>query len=70
MKKMLNKLAAKAACTKAALISKLSAENGDTNFISIIVILGIVVLLVAVFMGFKDQIISTVTDIINGFEIH
>lgn len=33
-------------------------ENGDTNFISIIIILAIVLLVAVAFMIFKDQIIG------------
>ena len=33
-------------------------ENGDTNFISIIIILAIVLLVAVAFMTFKDQIIG------------
>lgn len=46
---------------------KLMSEEGDTNFISIIIILGIVIILVGVFIVFKDRIIGTISDIINGF---
>lgn len=42
-------------------------EDGDTNFISIIIILGIVIVLAGIFVAFKDQIIDGVQDIINGF---
>jgi hypothetical protein len=41
-------------------------EEGDTNFISIIVILGIVMVLVGVFAAFKDQIIEAASDLINN----
>ena len=41
-------------------------EEGDTNFISIIVILGIVMVLVGVFAAFKDQIIQAASDLINN----
>lgn len=41
------------------------SERGDTNFISIIIILGIVVLLAAVFLGFKNQIVGKVQEIID-----
>ena len=47
----------------------LKEEEGDTNFISILIILGIVILLAGVFIGFKDQIIGMVQDIIDGFVI-
>ena len=41
-------------------------EEGDTNFISIIVILGIVMVLVGVFAAFKVQIIQAASDLINN----
>lgn len=40
-------------------------EEGDTNFISIIVILGIVLVVGAVFVGFKEQIIDFAEKMIN-----
>lgn len=49
---------------------KLTCERGDTNFISILIILGIVIILAGVFIGFKDQIVSQVQGIIDGFTIH
>jgi hypothetical protein len=47
----------------------LSDERGDTNFISIIVILGIALLVATVFIGFKDQIIGQAQAIIASFQI-
>ena len=47
----------------------LESERGDTNFISILILLGIVVLLASVFMGFKNTIVGSVTNIMNGFAI-
>ncbi len=44
-------------------------ESGDTNFISILIILGIVIILAGVFMGFKNQIVEQVQGIITGFTI-
>lgn len=44
-------------------------EKGDTNFISILIILGVVILLAGVFIGFKDQIVGMVQGIIDGFTI-
>ena len=49
------------------LMKKASSERGDTNFISILIILGIVVVLAGVFIGFKDQIVAKVTEIIESF---
>ena len=48
----------------------MKSEKGDTNFISILIILGVVVLLSAVFLGFKDTIVARVQEIMDGFEIH
>lgn len=42
-------------------------ERGDTNFISILVILGIALALAAVFLAFKDQVISWVDTNIGDF---
>lgn len=47
----------------------LRSERGDTNFISILIILGVVILLAGVFIGFKDKIIQMVRGIIDGFTI-
>lgn len=46
---------------------KMKSERGDTNFISIIIILGVVVVLAAVFIGFKDQIVGKVKEMIAQF---
>lgn len=42
-------------------------ENGDTNFISIIIILAIVLLVAVAFMMFKDQIIGWFNTTVNSF---
>lgn len=47
----------------------MNSEKGDTNFISILMILGFVILLSGIFLGFKDQIVGRVTEIMNGFKI-
>lgn len=44
-------------------------ERGDTNFISILIILGIVIILAGIFIGFKKEIVGQVQNIINGFKI-
>ena len=44
-------------------------EQGDTNFISVLIILGIVVVLAGVFMTFKDKIVGQVNNIVSGFTI-
>lgn len=45
------------------------SERGDTNFISILIILGVVILLAGVFIGFKKQIVGQVEQIVGGFTI-
>ncbi len=47
----------------------LEEERGDTNFISILIILALVVLLAGVFIGFKDKIVEQVKGIVDGFTI-
>ncbi len=44
-------------------------ERGDTNFISIIIILGIVLILATVFIGFKDTIVEKVRTELNSFNL-
>ena len=44
-------------------------EEGDTNFISILIMLAIVILLATMFIGFKDTIIDQVQGIVEGFTI-
>ena len=44
-------------------------EKGDTNFISILIVMGIVILLAGLFIGFKDQIVTMVQEIVDGFTI-
>lgn len=48
----------------------LHSERGDTNFISILIVLGIVILVAGVFIGFKDQIVGQVEGIVDGFTIN
>lgn len=48
----------------------LHSERGDTNFISILIVLGIVIVVAGVFIGFKDQIVEMVTGIVESFTIH
>lgn len=45
------------------------SERGDTNFISILIILGIVILVATVFIGFKDQIVNMVKGVVEGFSL-
>lgn len=70
---MINSMLTKAYLTVAlgldSVKSKLKSEKGDTNFISIIIILGIVLVVAALFIAFKDQIVGWVEEIVNGFDI-
>lgn len=43
-------------------------ENGDTNFISIVIVLGIVLALVVVFKGYISDIIEQIDTSVDGFE--
>ncbi len=42
-------------------------EEGDTNFLSVIILLGIALALAVVFMGFKDQILTWFHKHADGF---
>ena len=66
LNKWLRKTYVKAAT---ALASFANEERGDTNFISILIILGIVILLAGLVIGFKDQIVNQVKAIVDGFTI-
>lgn len=44
-----------------------NSEQGDTNFISIIIILAIVIIVAGVFVAFKNQIVDAASDAINEF---
>ena len=71
LKKLINKIEqamGKLAC-KMAENEAVRDERGDTNFISILIILGVVIILAGVFMGFKNQIVNQVKAIIDGFTI-
>ncbi len=42
-------------------------ENGDTNFISIIIVLGIVLALVVVFRGYITDILGKISNSVKSF---
>lgn len=48
---------------------KLVEERGDTNFISILIILGIVIGLATLFIKFGDNIVQQVNGIVSGFTL-
>ncbi len=56
-------------CLKASasLEKFMSEERGDTNFISILIILGVVVVLAGVFMGFGSSIKTAVKTALDNF---
>lgn len=60
----MNYLAIKA---KLGFDSFMKDEKGDTNFISILVLLGIALALAGVFLGFKDDILGWVDTNIGNF---
>ena len=45
----------------------MTSERGDTNFISILVVLAIVMVVAGTFIGFKDQILGWVQDSMPSF---
>ena len=45
-------------------------ERGDTNFISILIVLGIVIIVAGVFLVFKNKIVEMVKGVIEGFDIN
>ena len=57
---------------KMNMMSKLEAmlkdEEGDTNFISIIIVLGIVLALVVVFRGYIAKILGEIGKAVNNFK--
>jgi len=55
------------ACTKAEVKSFIKNEDGDTNFISILVLLGIALALAGIFLTFKEQIITWTDGAIGDF---
>ena len=56
------------ACIKfyVKMATMMTDERGDTNFISILIILGIVVVLAASFIGFKEQILEKVQSMMDN----
>ena len=75
MKKIRNKLngiAFDLYCKKLALTERanevLSDERGDTNFLSIIIILAIVLVLAVIFIAFKDDILKLVGEAWDSFQ--
>jgi hypothetical protein len=67
----MNKMAMLACCKYLSLkeraVGKLKEERGDTNFLSIMIILGIVLLLAGAFFVFKDEITGFLGDAWDTF---
>lgn len=49
--------------------SVLSDERGDTNFISILILLAVAIGLATIFIGFKDTIVGQVESIVGQFSL-
>lgn len=64
---MMRKLDGMLIGAKLRLNAFVNQEEGDTNFISILVLLGIALALAGVFLGFKDQVIAWVDTNIGDF---
>lgn len=52
---------------KSKVESFMKDEKGDTNFISIMVLLGIALALASVFLTFKDQVLGWVDENVGDF---
>jgi hypothetical protein len=65
--KLINKVDSLMLKAKLKVDSFLNDEKGDTNFISILVLLGIALALAGVFLAFKDQVITWVDTNIGTF---
>ncbi len=61
-------LSVKAMNLKEKTTEKLSEEDGDTNFLSIMIVLGIVLVVAVLFIAFKDQIMALVNEAWSDFE--
>lgn len=44
-----------------------NSEQGDTNFISIIIVLGIVIVIAGIFVGFKDDILKKANEAVSQY---
>lgn len=64
LKKLLTKAQIKAYC---ALTNFMDSERGDTNFISILIIVGIVVVLAGLFLTLGKDVASSISDKVTTF---
>lgn len=71
IQKLRSTIGCKALSLKNQMKEILQNEDGDTNFLSIIIILAIVLIVAVVFIGFKDKIVNLVNNewqnFINAF---
>lgn len=58
MRKILDKIDSALLSAKLSAKKFLTDEHGDTNFISIAIIMVVVIAVAVVFIGFKDQVIG------------
>ncbi len=61
---MMTKMQFKAFC---AVEKFKNSERGDTNFVSMLIIIGIVVVLAGLFLTFGKQIMATISQKVNAF---
>jgi len=57
MKNLVNKLNSKIIAAKTSALNFAKSDRGDTNFLSIAIILIVVISVAVVFIGFKDQLL-------------
>lgn len=66
MKKLINKLKASMLRAQVAATNFLTEERGDTNFISIAIILIVIIAIAVVFIVFRDQILGKLNEAISS----
>lgn len=64
LKQKANQIAGK---SMRSVVEIVKSERGDTNFISIIIVLGIVLTIAVIFIAFKDQIVGAAQTQIEKF---
>lgn len=65
IQKFFRNLQAKSVVAAQSAKASLADERGDTNFISIAIILIVVITVAVVFIGFKDTILAAFNDAVN-----
>ena len=66
MKKLVEKIRNCAFRAQTAMMNFVSEERGDTNFLSIAIILVVVLVLAVVFIGFGNKLLPMMQEKING----